>query len=90
MPRRHITCQFDRWHALSAVNAEDVRLRGLTSGSARWLTSRELGHVATSGLRLSGEQKHTRYGPDTCRLWTPAWTLLRPGNSLSQNPGTLP
>jgi hypothetical protein len=63
----------DRWHALSAINAEAARPRGLTSGPARWLTSRAVGHVAASGLRPSGEQKRTRYGPDTCRLWTPAW-----------------
>jgi hypothetical protein len=61
----------DRRSALSTINAEATRPRGLTSGSARWLMSREVGHVA--GLRLSGEQKRTRYGPDTCRLWTPAW-----------------
>jgi hypothetical protein len=73
MLRRHISCQFDRWHALSAINAEDARLRGLTSGFARWLTSRAVGHVAASGLHLSGEQKRTWYGPDTCWLRTPAW-----------------
>jgi hypothetical protein len=61
----------DRRRALSAINAEVVRPRGLTSGSARWLTSRAVGHVAATGLRLSGEQKRTRYGPDTCRLRTP-------------------
>jgi hypothetical protein len=79
----------DRWHTLSAINAEVVRPRGLTSCSARWLTSRAVGHVAASGLRLSGEQKRTQYGPDTCQLRTPAWPWLRPGYSLSQNPGTL-
>jgi hypothetical protein len=63
----------DRRCALSAINAAAMRLRGLMSGSARWLTSRAVGHVAASGLRLSGEQKHTRYGPDTCRLRTPSW-----------------
>jgi hypothetical protein len=79
----------DRRRALSAINAGDARPRGLTSGSARWLTSRAVGHVAASGLRLSGEQERNRYGPDTCRLWTRAWPWLRPGYSLSQNPGTL-
>jgi hypothetical protein len=63
----------DRRHVLSAINAAATRPRGLMSGSARWLTSRAVGHVAASGLRLSGEQKRTRYGLDTCRLWTPAW-----------------
>ena len=60
----------DRRRALSAINAEAARPRGLTSGSARWLTSRAVGHVAASGLRLSGEQKRTPHGPDTCRLRT--------------------
>jgi hypothetical protein len=83
MLRQHITCQFDRRRALSAINAEDARPRGLTSGSARWLTSRAAGHVAASGLRLSGEQRRMRYGPDTCRLWTPlaltkVWVLFVP------------
>jgi hypothetical protein len=72
MLRRHIACQFDRRRASSAINAEDTRPRGLTSGSARWLTSRAVGHAAASGLRLSGERKCTRYGPDTCQLRTPA------------------
>jgi hypothetical protein len=59
---------FDRRHALSAINAEAAQPRGLTSGSARWLTSRAPCHVAASGLRLSGEQKRIQYGPDTCRV----------------------
>jgi hypothetical protein len=63
----------DRRRALSAINAEVAWPRGLTSRSARWLTSRAACHVAASGLRLSGEQKRTWYGPDTCQLWTPAW-----------------
>jgi hypothetical protein len=63
----------DRRRALSAINAATTWLRGLTLGSTRWLTSRAVGHVAASGLRLSGEQERTRYGPDTCRLRTPAW-----------------
>jgi hypothetical protein len=71
MLRRHITCQFDRRRASSVINAEDTRPRGLTSGTARWLMSRAAGYVAATGLRLSGEQWHTRYGPDTCRLRTP-------------------
>jgi hypothetical protein len=61
----------------------------LTSGSARWLTSRAICHVVASGLCLSGEPKCTWHGPDTCRPRTPAWPWLRPGYSLSQNPGTL-
>jgi hypothetical protein len=75
--------EIDRRRALSAINAEAARPRGLTSGSARWLTSRAVGHVAASGLRLSGEQKRTRYGPDTCRLRTPVWPWLRPRYSSS-------
>jgi hypothetical protein len=62
----------DRRRDLSAINAEATWPRSLTSGSARWLTSRAVGQAAASGLRLSGEQKRTRHGPDTCRLWTPS------------------
>jgi hypothetical protein len=72
MPRQHITCHMDRRRALSAINAEATRPRDLTLGFARWLTSRAVGHVAASVLRLSGDQKRTRYGPDTCRPRTPA------------------
>jgi hypothetical protein len=60
----------DRQRGLSAINAEAARPGGLTSGSADRLTSWAVGHVAASGLRLSGEQKRTRHGPDTCRLRT--------------------
>jgi hypothetical protein len=70
MLRRHITCQLDMRRASFTINA---RPRGLTSGSARWLTSRAVGHVAASGLRLSGEWERSRYGPDTCQHRTPAW-----------------
>jgi hypothetical protein len=45
-----------RWHALSAINAGATQPGGLTSGSARWLTSRAVGHMVASGLRLGGEQ----------------------------------
>jgi hypothetical protein len=86
MLRRHITCQLDRRRASSAINA---RPRGLTSGFARWLTSRAVGHVAASGLRLSGEWERSRYGPDTCQHRTPTWPWLRPGYSFPWNPGTL-
>jgi hypothetical protein len=55
-----------RRRILSAINAEDVWPRSLTSGSARWLTSRAVDHAAASGLCLSGEWKRTRYGPETC------------------------
>jgi hypothetical protein len=83
------TSGVDRRRGLFAINAEAARPRGLMSASARWLTSWAVGHVATSGLRLSGEQKCTRHGPDTCRLRTPACSWLRSGYSLSQNSGTL-
>jgi hypothetical protein len=63
----------DRRRALSSLNAETARPRGLMSGSARWLTPQAVGHVAASGLRLSGEQRRTWYGSDTCQLRTPAW-----------------
>jgi hypothetical protein len=69
MLRRHITCQLDRRRASSAINAWP---RGLTSSSARWLTSRAVGHVAASGLRLSGEWERSRYDPNTCQHRTPA------------------
>jgi hypothetical protein len=73
MLRRHITCQLGRRRAPSAINAEAVRPRGLMIGSARWLTSQAVGHVAASGLRLSGEWERSQYGPDTCQHRTPAW-----------------
>jgi hypothetical protein len=54
------------------------------TGSARWLMSRVVCHMAASGLRLSGEQKcmridpdPTRLGLDTCWLRTPTWTLIK-------------
>jgi hypothetical protein len=50
----------DRRRALSAINAEVVQPRGLTSGPAHWLTSRAVGHAAASGLRLGREQKRIR------------------------------
>jgi hypothetical protein len=49
--------------ALSAINAGAVKPRGLTSGSALWLTPCTVGHVAASGLRLGGEQKYMRTDP---------------------------
>jgi hypothetical protein len=73
MLRRHITCQLDRRHTSSAINVEAARPRGLTFGSARWLTSQAVGHVAASGLHLSGEWERSWYGPDTCQHQTPAW-----------------
>jgi hypothetical protein len=48
----------DSRRVLSVINAETARPRGLTSGSARWLTSRATSHIAASGLRLSGAQAH--------------------------------
>jgi hypothetical protein len=44
----------DRRRALSVINVEATRPKGLTSGSARWLTSRVVGHMAALGLRLGG------------------------------------
>jgi hypothetical protein len=55
----------DRRRVFSAINAEAARPRGLKSGSARWLTSRAIGHVAASGLRLSRERKRIGQSPDT-------------------------
>jgi hypothetical protein len=70
MLRRHITYQLDGRRASSVIN---VQPRGLTSGSARWLTSRAVSHVASSGPHLSGEWERSRYGPDTCQRRTPVW-----------------
>jgi hypothetical protein len=81
MLRQHIACQ--------AARPIHNKCIGLTSGSARWLTSRAVGRVAASGLRLSGEQELTRHGPDTCRFRTPARPWSRPRYPLRQNPGTL-
>jgi hypothetical protein len=50
-----------------------ARPRGLTSRSARWLTSRAVGHVAASGLRLSGEQRRT---PDPRLALIKAWVFF--------------
>jgi hypothetical protein len=60
----------DRRRVLSVINAEAASPRGLTSGSAGWLTSRAIGHVAASGLRLSGERERTCRSPGTCQYQT--------------------
>jgi hypothetical protein len=75
----HIKCRggtspvskVDRRCVFSAINVEIVWPRGLTSGSARWLTSCAIGHVAASGLRLRGKRKRTRQSPDKCLRRTP-------------------
>jgi hypothetical protein len=56
---------------LSVINVEVMWPRGLTSGSARWLTSWAIGHVAASGPRLSGERKRTGQSPNKCLHRTP-------------------
>jgi hypothetical protein len=53
----------DRRRALSAINAGTAQPGGLRSGSARWLTSRAVGHMAASGPRLGGEQRRMQTGP---------------------------
>jgi hypothetical protein len=62
-----IKCRGDtslvRQRALSAINAGAAQPGGLTSGSARWLMPRAVGHVAASELRLGGEQKRMPTGP---------------------------
>jgi hypothetical protein len=93
----------DRRRVLSAINAKTMRPRGLTSGSARWLTSRATTNVAASGLRPSGERKHRikpRHVsvPDPCLgqdilcpgipLWV-AWTLYEGIRTPSKGPGML-
>jgi hypothetical protein len=75
----HIKCQdgtspvnrADRRRVFSAISVEIAWPRGLTSSSARWLTSRAIGHVAALGPRLSGEWKHTGQDPDKCLRRTP-------------------
>jgi hypothetical protein len=74
MLRRHIAYQREGQTARLIRNKCSVaRPRGLTSGSARGLTSRAVGHVAAPGLRLGGEHKCTWYGPDTGRLEASVW-----------------
>jgi hypothetical protein len=69
MPRRHIAsqavCLIRNKCRGRTTEKPYVRLRPLAYVTA-------VGHVAALGLRLSGERKRTRYGPDTCRLRTPA------------------
>jgi hypothetical protein len=56
MLRRHITCQLDRRRVSSTINVEAAWPRGLTSGSARWLTSRTVGHVGSSTAATRPEE----------------------------------
>jgi hypothetical protein len=80
----HAACQWNgQAHVLSVMKAR-VAQRGVMPGSARWLMSHAICHVAASGLLLSGEKKcmwigseHTRAGLDTCQLRTPAWALRK-------------
>ena len=73
----------DRRRVFSTINVEIAWPRGLTSGSARWLTSRAIGHVAASGLRLSGEQRRSKQCPDKCLRRTPVHPWPRIGFSPS-------
>jgi hypothetical protein len=75
----------DKRRVFSAINAEIAWPRGLTSGSARWLTSWAIGHVAASGLRLSGERKRTGQSPHGYLHRTPVRPLPRPGYSPSRD-----
>jgi hypothetical protein len=71
MLRRHIACQRDRQVSRPLRNkCRGSVVRGLTSGSARRLTSRATVHVVASGLHLSREQKHTGHSLDTCQYRT--------------------
>jgi hypothetical protein len=71
MLREHIVCQRDRQAARLLFNkCEAARPRYLTSGSARWLTSRAIGHVAASDLCLSRERKRKGRSLDTCQYRT--------------------
>jgi hypothetical protein len=54
------------------------RRRGLTSGSARWLSSQAEGHVAASGLRLGGELRRTGW---VCLVFNQGLSIFCPGTS---------
>jgi hypothetical protein len=73
MLRQHIACQWEGQAARLVCNkCRVVHPRDLTSGSARWLTSHMVGHVAASGLRLSEERMCKEQGSDMCQLRTHA------------------
>jgi hypothetical protein len=74
-----------RQRALSAINAGAAQPEGLTSGSTRWLTLHAVGHMAASGLRLSGEQQ--RYADRSAPGW--AWTRVGTGPLPEQGLGIL-
>jgi hypothetical protein len=79
MQRWYTACQWkDRQHALSAINAEAAQPRGLTSGSARWLTSRAPCHVAASGSRSVNDKVRTRATPDPRLVLIKAWAFSVP------------
>jgi hypothetical protein len=91
MLKGHIACQRDSQATRLLRNkcrdsaAQTARPRGLTSGSARWLTSRAVGHVAASGLCLGGEQQ--RYADKSAPGW--AWTHVGTGPLPEQGLGIL-
>jgi hypothetical protein len=70
----------------SAINAEIVWPRGLTSGSAPQLTSWAAGHVVVSGPRLGKERWRAWQDPDECLCQTPVRPCLKPGYSSSEIP----
>jgi hypothetical protein len=60
----HTACQWNGQAARLILNKCRGRVtRGLTSSSAHWLTTRAVGHVAASGLRLGAEQRCMWTGP---------------------------
>jgi hypothetical protein len=69
----------NRRRALSAINAEVAWPGGLTSGSARWLTSRAACHVAASPER--GAEAYAVWSghvsaPDPCLAMMKAWVFF--------------
>jgi hypothetical protein len=57
----------DRRRVLSAINAETVRPRDLTSGSARWLTSRgSIGSLPEQGAQAHRIKPGLVSAPDPC------------------------
>jgi hypothetical protein len=79
----HIKCwgstspvsRVDRRRVPFTINVEAAWTRDLTSGSARWLTSRAICHATSSGPRLSGEQNtrekciNDQKITTTCNMW---------------------
>jgi hypothetical protein len=74
MDRRHIACQ---WNG-QAARLIHIKCRG-RAAQRPYVRLRPLAYITRSkphgsiGSPPEREQRRMRYGPDTCRLWTPAW-----------------